>query len=118
MNQINPRICTLENLINNTKYEEFIDERTKESQLADLEECLVRCEKNDILEAVFSLDNFIAPFSYMLDESISDYEKACIKLMIESISAKLNYNCIKGHKPIAQHGNNTYICERCGKRLE
>lgn len=102
LNQVDPELNNLKILLNIAEDEEFIDKKTKESQLADFELCLSKCSNNEILEAVFRLDNFIAPFSHILDEPISDFERACIKLMIKAIGEKLGTNFIEGYKTSGQ----------------
>jgi hypothetical protein len=92
LDDIRPKLDTLDTM---KKYifsnqAEFGDKRIKESQMTDIESCIVNCEREDIGKAVLSLDNFIAPFKSTLDKPFSDFEKLCIKFMITNIRHAIN----------------------------
>ena len=69
-----------------------INSNVYESQIEDFNLCLHYSIFNNIFDAILSLNNFIAPYSYILEEPFNLFERLCIRTMIENIVKNMDKN--------------------------
>lgn len=74
-----------------------IHSKVYEIQIVDFELCLHYAIANNMFKATSSLNNFIAPYAYILKEPFNSFERLCIRTMIENMVKNMDKNIGRYH---------------------